>query len=145
MADHSQINRYDDNGCLLINACPGVGGIAVFQHRPVGIVRVTHDLQTGPLVTPVATAAPSARINYVTIHFEAVVSETVTIYLNEGAPASYDTVFFSQALVASTDFYWYPDNDIIVDNGEGILVNCTNAGVGAPLNAYLTVSFEEFV
>lgn len=143
--DHSQINRYNESGCLYIAPCPDSDAMSVSLHRPVGIVRVTHDLQTGALVTPVATAAPSARINYVTIHFDAVVNETVTIYLNEGAPPGYDTVFFSQTLVASTDFYWYPDNDIVVDNGEGILVNVSNAGVGAPLNAYLTVSFEEFV
>jgi len=112
----------------------------------VANTRAAQNLFTAVLDATVLVAAPvaTARLNYVTIHFSAAVSETVSIFLHPGV-ANYQTAFFQHSILAAQEFYFYPSADILVVQGEGVRVHCTNLGVGAALTAYLTVSLEEYL
>ena len=62
------------------------------------------------------------EINSVGIHFSAETNEAVKVYLDSNLGATFDTVYATSDSVALTDWYWQPDNDVILEAGDNIRV-----------------------
>jgi hypothetical protein len=82
------------------------------------------------------------RIQSVLLKFTGATNQTVTITLDNGTGANYDTLLFNYPLINATDFFWEPDDELIISATDEIVVTCTNTGVPA-ITCYCTVLGEE--
>jgi hypothetical protein len=88
--------------------------VKVFKHKSTG---------TGVIADTFAlpSDAPPRKLCCVTAHFSADPgAENLTITLNAGAGALYDTLLKTQAMSGITDFVWYPDGDLILESGDAL-------------------------
>ncbi len=67
------------------------------------------------------------KLEEVTIHFSAAVTETVTIARNSKQGANYDTVLATLDLVAETDYVFRPQGECNFLDGDELDVDCTFA------------------
>ena len=82
------------------------------------------------------------RIKSVQIHSSVAISETVTVKFNSSTGSNYDTTLASQALVSESNFYFSPENDLILRPGDEIDVTCTNANTTGTV--YVTIKGEAY-
>jgi len=82
------------------------------------------------------------RIQSVLLKFTGATNQTVTIKLDSGTGANYNTLLFNYPLLNATDFFWEPDEELIISSADEIVVTCTNTGVPA-ITVYCTVLGEE--
>lgn len=88
-------------------------------------------------------AARDMKLLAVLIHFGASVSETVTVKHDSAEGTNYDTTLDTTTLSSATDYTYIPSGGVPFAEGEGVLVNCTDAT--ASTTAYVTVKYiEEF-
>ena len=81
------------------------------------------------------------KLEQIIVHFNAAVSETITITLDAKAGASYDTVLQEVTLIAETDFVYRPHGEANYYEGDEIQIECTNAnGTGS---AFVTIKSSE--
>lgn len=70
------------------------------------------------------------KLNHITIHFNAAptTSENLTLTLNANDGAAYDTVLYSidPSADSSTDVFWFPEKDVIFENGDELDLAFTN-------------------
>jgi len=69
------------------------------------------------------------KLEQVQVHFNAAVSETITITLDSAQGANYDTVLQEVTLVAETDFVYRPQGEANYQAGDEIKIECTNANL----------------
>jgi hypothetical protein len=82
------------------------------------------------------------RIQSVLLKFTSSTNQTVTITLDSGTGSNYDTLLFNYPLINATDFFWEPDDELIMSATDEIVVTCTNTGTPA-ITVYCTVLGEE--
>lgn len=76
------------------------------------------------------TIGKARHILYVTVKYSAVVTVNVTITLNSGAGAAWDTILQTIVLTAAQDGVWIPDADIEIGDDDVIDVLAPAGGVG---------------
>lgn len=74
--------------------------------------------------TPVATQ----KLLFVTVKYSASVTKNITITLNSGAGAAWDTLLQTIALSAATDGVWIPDQEITIQDDDVIDVVAAAGG-----------------
>jgi len=83
----------------------------------------------------VSTTTGKARhLQMVTVKYSASVTQNVTITLNAGAGAAWDTLLQTIALAAATDGLWIPDEEILLLSDDELDV-LAPAGGGAVTSA----------
>jgi len=85
--------------------------------------------------------ARDRKVEMILFHFSAAVSETVTITLDSGNGANYDTILQEVVLIAETDFVYRPQGELNIKSGDAIKLECTNTG-GAG-TCYATIKTSE--
>jgi hypothetical protein len=101
-------------------------GLYTRQRRPID-----KSSATGSGAIAVAASVTSdQRLLSVTLHFSSAptTSENLTITLDANDGAAYDTLLFSIDPSASslTDLVWFPDGDLVLENGDAIDIAYTN-------------------
>ncbi len=99
----------------------------------------SQDLSSAAM-SEVTSIGADFRLNYVTLHFDAATTETVTISVDANEGANYDTVLIEEDLNAETDFFWQPDGNLDFLSGNEVKVEVTDDN-GAN-TAYLVISTE---
>lgn len=69
----------------------------------------------------------ACKVGTIYFHFDAAVTETITITFVSAKGAAYTTVIQTQALSGETDFVFAPNGAIELNDGDKIKVQCTKA------------------
>lgn len=101
----------------------------------------TQNLTSAPLNSTV-TYSSKARVLDVFVHADAGITETVTLTFVSKTNSTYSTVLDSQALSNNTNYFYQPDGDLVLEAGDGLQIQCTNATATA--NIYVTVDSESY-
>ena len=88
----------------------------------------TQDLSTGALSFTTSFAQHPFHIDQIVFHFDAAVSETITITLDSVKGANYDAVLQDIVLVSETDLVWRPQGEANFQPGDQIKIECTQDG-----------------
>ena len=90
------------------------------------ILRTSQDLSAGALsYTPTFTRA--FKLEEITIHADANITETITITRDSVGGASYDVVLAKRDMVGEADFVFRPQGECNFFAGDKVKVQCTNA------------------
>ena len=81
------------------------------------------------------------NLDRILFHFSAAVTETITITLDSGKGANYDTVLRRKSLSAEQDYIYIPDGDNNYYAGDEIRIQCTNANLAGV--AYVNTKAKE--
>lgn len=76
----------------------------------------------------------------ISIHASVAITETITITLDSVNGANYDVVLDSQNLIAEQSYVFYPNKDLILQLGDEIKVQCTNANTTGTVYAIIKAS-----
>ncbi len=97
--------------------------------RTLSILRneTSQNLASGALSNTTAFSE-KCRLESVKLHSDAAITQNVTITFVSKTGAAYDTVLAKEPLSADTDFYFSPDNDLILEDGDEIRTQCSNDG-----------------
>ncbi len=95
-------------------------------HFLKSVITFTQDLTAGA-VSHVTTETRKWKLEEVTIHFNASITETVTITRDSNIGANYDTVLATRDLVGETDFVFRPQGECNFLDGDNLRVQCTNS------------------
>jgi hypothetical protein len=126
--DNGSSLTVDNGGTFAVQAdCTNTGTFAV-QAAPNRTVTVTN--ATGVAAISVATAlAAKFRLSSVTCHLSgAGTNENFTITVDANDGADYDTLMYSTTANGVTDFCWIPDNELLFEAGDNIVVALANSG-----------------
>ncbi len=104
--------------------------------------RISNESAANTAQTVSTTTGPIRRLKLVTVKYSGAVTQNVTITLNAGAGASWDTLLQTIALVAATDGTWTPDDPIYILQDDVIDV-LAPAGGGA-LTSAVSIYTETF-
>ena len=85
--------------------------------------------------------ARKVRIESVSLHASAGITETVTITLDSAKGANYDVVLAKRNLAAEQDLVFRPSGDLNLQAGDNIKVQCTNANTTGTV--YVAVKASE--
>ncbi len=91
---------------------------------PVAATRtVTNATGAGAIATTTAVSA-DWKLNHVSIHFGAAITaaESVTVSLDANDGAAYDIPFDIMLLTGETDYFWYPEKDLVLESGDEVAV-----------------------
>ena len=90
------------------------------------------------LTASVSPTQIRANIFFITIKYSEKVKEDVTITLNSGAGAAYDTLLETISLSQETDAVWIPDNEIFImdDDALDIVAPAGGAGITCAIAVY---------
>lgn len=113
--------------------------VGLGRNETITETTATQDLSAAALSATTSIGA-DFRLNYITLHFSAATTETVTITVDSLTGANYDTILVSESLAAATDMTWVPDGALDFKSGNEIKVECTDNG-GAN-TVYVVVSTE---
>ena len=92
------------------------------------ILRTSQDLSAAAL--SYTTALDRAfKLEEVTIHADANITETITISRDSVGGASYDTVLAKRDMVGEADFVFRPQGECNFFAGDNVKIACTNANV----------------
>ena len=83
------------------------------------------------------------RIESVTIHASVNITEAVTITLDSVNGANYDTILATENLEGQKDFVWRPVGGWLLQAGDEIKIQCTNANSTGTV--YATVKASELL
>ena len=107
--------------CAVTNA-----GTFAVQAAPNRTVAVTSATGSAGISTTTAIAA-KFRLSSITLHANAAMaSEALTITVDANDGADYDAVLYSVNTSGVTDICYTPDNDLLFESGDEIVVTCTN-------------------
>jgi len=107
--------------CAVTNA-----GTFAVQAVPNRTVAVTSATGSAGISTTTAIAA-KFRLSSITLHANAAMaSEALTITVDANDGANYDAVLCSVNTSGVTDICYTPDNDLLFESGDEIVVTCTN-------------------
>lgn len=81
------------------------------------------------------------KLEEITIHFSATVTETITITRDKAVGADYDDVLVKRSLVAEQDFVFRPQGECNFQAGDEVKVECTKATATA--TAYVVIKRKE--
>lgn len=81
-------------------------------------------------------------IKAVLLHASAAITETLKVTIDSGNGSTYDTVIKAISLSAETDAAWFPEGDVVVLDGDAVLVTCTNANTTGTV--YATLILEKY-
>lgn len=101
-------------------------GTFAVQSAPSKTVTVTNATGSAGISTTTALAA-KFRLSSVTLHASGAMADealTITVDANDGA--DYDAVLYSVNTSGVTDICYTPDNDLLFESGDEIVVTCTN-------------------
>jgi hypothetical protein len=98
-------------------------GLTVMNHA-----KLTKTIATGSGVINTTTALTTDfRLDHISLHLSTPSSDGLTISLDSGDTAPYDTVLKSQALSSTTDLLWVPDYKLSFVSGDNIKVAFSNS------------------
>ena len=86
---------------------------------------VTPATGTGNIATS-TTLNKAFRLDHISCHFSTGTNNSMTITLNANDGAAYDTVLRTITTSTTTDIYWEPDKETILEKGDEINVAWTN-------------------
>ena len=89
-----------------------------------------------------ATYTSRARVKGVFIKAAAPITETVTLTFASKTNSTYNTVLATQSLINASNYYFTPDNDLILDTDDGLRVQCTKATANTTI--YATIESESY-
>ncbi len=100
--------------------------------------RVSNESAANTAQTVSTTTGKTRRLQMVSVKYSSSVTQNVTITLNAGAGASWDTLLNTIALVAATDGTWTPDRDIYIlqDDVLDVLAPAGGGGVTSAVSIY---------
>jgi len=81
-------------------------------------------------------------LRQVTVKYSGSVSQTVTVTLDSGAGAGYDTLLQNITLSSATDGVFLPDADIVINTGDQIDVTAPAGGAG--VTSAVTVYLDKY-
>lgn len=101
----------------------------VAKHRG-SLHRDTDESAANASLTLSTTVDRPLRILYVTVKYSAPVTVDVTITLNSGGGAAWDTILQTLKLAGAQDAVWIPDHDIEIGDDDAIDVVAPAGGAG---------------
>jgi len=75
------------------------------------------------------------KLERILFHASVAITETITITLDSGKGANYDTVLRRKSLSSEQDFIYIPDGENNYYAGDEIKIQCTNANLTGVLYA----------
>jgi len=99
----------------------------------------SQDLSAGALSYTTNFSAKT-RIKQIFLHASVAISETVKVTFDSKTSANYDTVIASRDLTSAQDYVYIPDGDLVLENGDELVISCTNANTTGTV--YVTVIGE---
>ena len=75
------------------------------------------------------------KLERILFHASVAITETITITLDSGKGANYDTVLRRKSLSSEQDFIYIPDGENNYYAGDEIKIQCTNANLTGVLRA----------
>lgn len=116
--------------------------VTTSEHRKIsGVVvdeRISQESAANTAQTVSTETGNTRRLQMVTVRYSSSVTQNVTITLNAGAGASWDTLLQTIALVAATDGMWTPDEDIFIlqDDVIDVLAPAGGGGITSAVSIY---------
>ncbi len=103
--------------------------------------RISAESAANTAQTVSTTTGPIRRLLMVTVKYSSAVTQNVTITLNAGAGASWDTLLQTIALAAATDGTWTPNDDIYIlkDDVIDVLAPAGGGGITSAVSIYTGV------
>ena len=90
----------------------------------------TQNLASGAL-SYTTVIARKTRVDHIYFSANVAITETGTITLKSAKGSAYDVILYSRTLSAQKNLSFRPESRIYLQDGDSILVECTNAnGVG---------------
>ena len=131
--DHSQINKFNSSGCLLVSLCNGTPEEPLVISPSENMARVNYTNITGNPLNFTTNITGNFRMVYLAMSLGAAMSETVSITLVSPVLPQYNTLLFEYDL--SDEQYLYI-NDCCWDFmlGDQLNIQCPFAGL-----SYLTM------
>lgn len=124
--------KTDSDGNLQVDILTSISNSAIEKIA-------SQNLASGALVYT-SNFAHKVKIAGVYIHASGAITETITIKLNSGQGANYDTIVASQSLSAETNYTFSPSNLLLTATDE-LDITCTNANLTGTV--YVLVKAEE--
>ena len=90
--------------------------------------RFSDESAANSIITVTTPVGRVRRILYVTVVYSTSVTEAVTVTLNSGAGANWDTLLQTIVLTAATDGVWIPDGDLFITDDDVLVVTAPAAG-----------------
>ncbi len=115
------------------------------RSKPLGsdyaIYRYSNESVANTALTVSTATGLIHRILFVTVKYSAGVTKNVTITLNSGAGAAWDTLLATIALSAATDGLWIPDAEFMIEPDDviDVLAPAGGSGVTADVAIYTRV------
>lgn len=91
-------------------------------------ITTSQDLSLGAL-SYTTSIGRRFEVDRILFHFSAAVTETITITLDSGKGANYDTILRRKSLSAEQDYVYIPDGKNKYYAGDEIKIQCTNANL----------------
>lgn len=122
---------------------------------PVEMANKTASVGGGPTnwltgVTPTSWEVPLSsagtfRILWVSVKFSMTgTTESFVFEINNSKGAGYDTIIKSVDMAGSTDYFWIPDQELIIGPQSGVSFYCTGNG-GIPNTVNVSIQYESGV
>ena len=97
-----------------------VKGLGTFGRQSHSHDRHSDESSSGANLTVSTPEGNTRRILFVTVKYTAVATVNVTITLNSGAGAAWDTILKTIAISSDTEGVWIPDTDIVISADDTI-------------------------